>query len=200
MRSLVVALASLLLVACAAQTEGGAEAVDPEAGLAADDVGSFDDAKADLGSITWIRPEEPKTFVLGEAHPASIDYSQCYTVDDPSVDLSIVCDPATSEVEWYRVDPADVEAALADGRDTLVVRVEPQIEDAQILVRGSIHAVSDDGTTRRLASRPQLLAGHEIDTVVEEATELYVYLGKGRTLVGPWDTGTISFVVTPSFE
>ncbi|RLB55907.1 MAG: hypothetical protein DRJ42_04905 [Deltaproteobacteria bacterium] len=199
MRFLVVALASLFMLACAS-TEAEPGADNPEAGLADDDVGSFDDSKADLGSITWIRPAEPTTFTLGEAHPASIDYSQCYTVDDPSVDLAIVCDPATSEVEWYRVDPADIEAALADGRDTLVVRFEPQIEGESMLVRSSIHRVGADGETSRLASRAQLLAGDQIDYTVDDASELYVYVGKGRILVGPWDTGTISFVVTPTFE
>ena len=199
MRSIVVALACLFMVACAS-TEAEPGAANPEAGLADDDVGSFDDSKADLGSITWIRPAEPKTFTLGEPHPASIEYSQCYTVDDPTVDLSIVCDPATSEVEWYRVDPADIEAALADGRDTLVVRFEPQIEGEPMLVRSSIHRVGADGETSRLVSRAQLLAGDQIEHTVEDASELYIYVGKGRILVGPWDTGTISFVVTPSFE
>ncbi|MBW2462360.1 MAG: hypothetical protein JRH11_12000 [Deltaproteobacteria bacterium] len=199
MRFVVVALASLLMVACAS-TEAEPGADNPEAGLADDDVGSFDDSKADLGSITWLRPAEPETFTLDEPHPASIDYSQCYTVDDPSVDLAIVCDPAISEVEWYRVDPADIEAALADGRDTLVVRFGQQFEDAPMLVRASIHRVGADGETSRLASRAQLFAGDQIDYTVDDASELYVYVGKGRILVGPWDTGTIDFVVTPSFE
>ncbi len=175
---------------------------DPEADLPPGDVGDFDDSKADLGAIEWRRPEEPTTFTIGESHPASIDYSQCYEVptDDPMTDIHIVCDPAWSEVEWFRVDPADVAAAIEDGRPTLVVRFDPQIEGEQLLLRASIHAVDDAGETTRLESLAQLFAGDTISHTFEAASEIYVYVGHGRTLVGPWDTGTIDFVVTPYFE
>ena len=98
-------------IACTANSEPAA-ATNPEADLPEGDVGDFDDSKSDLGTIDWRRPESPQTFVVGESHPGSIDYSQCYSVEptDPGVDVQIVCDPAWSEVDWYRVDPADVEA------------------------------------------------------------------------------------------
>ncbi len=189
------------LLACSNDTGSEPMATDPEADLPPGDVGDFDDSKADLGAIEWRRPEEPTTFVLGESHPASIDYRQCYEVEpeDPMTDIAIVCDPAWSEVEWYRVDPEDAAEALADGRSTLVVRFDPQLEDEQILVRASIQSVGADGEATRLASHAQLFAGDTISHTFEEATEIYVYVGKGRT-IGPWGTGTIDFVVTPYFE
>jgi hypothetical protein len=190
------------LVGCTGASDGETMAVDPEADLPPGDVGDFDDSKADLGSIEWRRPEEPTTFVVGESHPASIDYSQCYSVptEDPMTEIHIVCDPAWSEVEWFRVDPADVEAAIADGRSTLVVRFDSQVEEEEILVRASIHSVDAMGETTRLESRAQLLSGDSISHTFESPAELYVYVGHGRTLAGPWDTGTINFVVTPYFE
>jgi hypothetical protein len=194
-------LLALGLAACTAGNDGETMAVDPEADLPPGDVGDFDDSKADLGAIEWRRPEEPTTFVVGESHPGSIDYSQCYSVptEDPMTEIHIVCDPAWSDVEWFRVDAADVEAAIADGRPTLVVRFDSQLEEEEILLRASIHAVDEAGETTRLESQAQLFSGDSLSHTFEAASEIYVYVGKGRT-IGPWDNGTINFVVTPYFE
>jgi hypothetical protein len=64
-----------------------------------------------------------------------------------------------------------------------------------------VRGVDETGeATSRLAAHPQLFAGDRLTATIDAATELYVYVGKGRTLVGPWGTGTTDFIVTPTFE
>jgi len=199
MRSLLLLTTLLAFALACTATPEPMMGVDPEADLPDGDVGEFDDSKADLGSIEWRRPETPTTFVMGEAHPEQIDYSQCYSVEpEEGVDIAIVCDPAWSEVAWYRVDPADVEAALAEGLSTFSLRVESQVPEEQVLLRATVRSVDDAGETERIAAHPQLFSGDTLTATLEATTELYIYIGKGRT-IGPWDNGTISFVVTPSF-
>ena len=191
-------LASALLSACAADADSSGD--DPEAGLEIDEVGSFDDSKADLGSITWIRPEAPEAFVMGETHVASLAYRQCYQTEPAEgVDIAIQCDPATCEVAWYVVPAADIEAAIAEGLTSLVLTFASPVAEEQTLVRATVRREDGEGNSTRLAASAQLFDGDTLTAALDEATDLHVFIGKGR-VIGPWDTGTVDFLVTPTFE
>lgn len=158
-----------------------------------------DDTSADLvGDIQWQVREAPELLELGTPIADEVGYGECKLVEpeDEDTDIEIHCTMPWAEVAWY-VIPKDI---IASGLDAGASTLTATFTLPGRSVRASIHQVSAEGERTKLATRSMIFDGESIDADIDEATDYYVYVARGRSLLPLWGTGEISYSISATFQ
>ena len=140
--------------------------------------------------------EAPLEFAVGEAHADEVAYGQCESVEpEEGADYQIDCGMPWVEVAWYYVSSVSAEEAHQAGFTQLRMTFS-----TERLLRASIHRILPSGDTQKLASNTLLTDGDSIAAPLDEPGGYFIYVARGRSMWPVWDTGSIAFEVTPSFE
>jgi hypothetical protein len=174
---------------------------------AAEDGSSPSDERADLVEvIAYHQPEAPTVIEISDVSDAltsshSISFGHCEEgeVGDDGA-IHIACNEKWSEMAWLSISKEASQGLLDQGQTSLSFAIAITDSTAENeSIRFAVHAVAEDGSTRKLASDTNVFDG-ESTSVVLEATEYYVYMARGKNSALIWHNGSVEVDLTTRSE